>query len=174
MQALYRHYDKDGTLLYVGISSNALRRLAEHRDNSAWFCDIHSVTIEHYETRQEVLEAEAKAIHLENPLHNVQRPNYCAKVELPDRHLVTLSREPFERYIETWAPKHAALLYTKSEAADSLMVSTGAIDRLISEGALECVDMNDGRNQSKKGKRIPIWSLVDYISGLKKLEKGTH
>ena len=43
---LYRHYDANGELLYVGISLNALNRLAQHREVSAWFPDIAKVTIE--------------------------------------------------------------------------------------------------------------------------------
>ena len=72
-QNLYRHFDANGVLLYVGISINAVNRLSQHKDVSSWFNDISSVTIEKFNTREEVLEAEKIAIRKENPIHNIKR-----------------------------------------------------------------------------------------------------
>jgi hypothetical protein len=68
--ALYRHFDGEGRLLYVGISLSAIIRLATHRA-SPWFDEIASVEIERYQTRKDALTAELAAIHNEKPLHNV-------------------------------------------------------------------------------------------------------
>ena len=68
--ALYRHFDSDGRLLYVGISLSAIIRLAEHRA-SPWFDDIAHVEIEHRSTRKAALAAERAAIRNEKPLHNI-------------------------------------------------------------------------------------------------------
>jgi hypothetical protein len=46
MEHLYRHFDKDGTLLYVGISLSAINRLGQHKDNAHWFSSIKRVEIE--------------------------------------------------------------------------------------------------------------------------------
>jgi len=43
---LYRHFDAQGNLLYVGISRNAAARLRGHKIAS-WYDDISSITIEH-------------------------------------------------------------------------------------------------------------------------------
>lgn len=72
---LYRHFDADGNLLYVGISLSALKRLAQHSQSAQWYCQIARVSIEHFPTREEALDAEALAIHRENPLHNISRPH---------------------------------------------------------------------------------------------------
>lgn len=37
MTYLYRHYDKAGILLYVGISCNVLLRTDEHNNAAPWF-----------------------------------------------------------------------------------------------------------------------------------------
>ena len=37
MAELYRHFDRLGELLYVGISISTMRRLAQHKTQSAWF-----------------------------------------------------------------------------------------------------------------------------------------
>lgn len=69
-QTLYRFFDSEGRLLYVGISKFFEARLKQHYRNSSWFFDSSSVTLEHYETRAQVEEAETLAIKTESPLHN--------------------------------------------------------------------------------------------------------
>lgn len=71
---LYRHWDKDGNLLYVGISLSAIERLREHRARSSWFYQIACITVTTYETRHKAETAEDLAIVLEKPLHNVFIP----------------------------------------------------------------------------------------------------
>lgn len=67
---LYRHFDTDGDLLYVGVSLVALIRLNTHRNTSRWFDQIATVKIEHFDTKAEALAAETAAIIAENPRHN--------------------------------------------------------------------------------------------------------
>jgi len=68
--ALYRHWDVDGNLLYVGISLSAVHRLTQHKRDSHWHDQIANMTIEWFETREEALEAERTAIQLERPIFN--------------------------------------------------------------------------------------------------------
>lgn len=68
---LYRHFDHDGILLYVGQSLSAVSRLVEHRRSSPWLWSVTRVEIERHPTRQAALEAERKAIQEEAPLFNV-------------------------------------------------------------------------------------------------------
>lgn len=70
--ALYRHFDKDGKLLYVGISKHAISRLSQHEREKHWSNNICSVTIEYFETRKTALQAEERAIRIENPIYNIQ------------------------------------------------------------------------------------------------------
>lgn len=70
---LYRYWSDRGTLLYIGISINAVARLAQHKDQ-AWFSRIAKITIERFETYQEAEEAELRAICYEGPIHNVRGP----------------------------------------------------------------------------------------------------
>ena len=69
--ALYRHFDADGVLLYVGISNSAMKRLDEHRAASHWSLDIARVELKWFETRDEALSAEREAIMNESPRHNI-------------------------------------------------------------------------------------------------------
>lgn len=69
--ALYRAFDAHGSLLYVGISINALRRIAQHSDNAIWFSELASFEVEWFETRSEAAEAEKAAIQSEAPRFNI-------------------------------------------------------------------------------------------------------
>lgn len=72
LHQLYRHFDADGTLLYVGMSMRALVRLASHRATSEWFRDISRVQIETFPSRWEAEEAERTAIETEYPIFNLK------------------------------------------------------------------------------------------------------
>jgi hypothetical protein len=68
---LYRHFDADGRLLYVGISLSTIARFDAHRTRSHWSSKVATITIERFETRNEAFAAEAAAILAESPLHNL-------------------------------------------------------------------------------------------------------
>ncbi len=89
MTSLYRHFDRNGRLLYVGISKNAVARLGGHKRNASWYPDIRNVTIANYPSRDAALRAEARAIRTENPIHNAMRP---APKPVPDRLSVIIER----------------------------------------------------------------------------------
>lgn len=72
-QNLYRLWDSDDQLLYVGISKSAINRIADHLQNQPWASAIATMTIEHFTDRAAVEKAERLAIAKENPLHNKQR-----------------------------------------------------------------------------------------------------
>jgi predicted GIY-YIG superfamily endonuclease len=68
---LYRAYNADGHLLYVGISGNALHRLAEHNYASKWTSRVCTLEIEHYASRETAALAERQAIRREFPALNL-------------------------------------------------------------------------------------------------------
>lgn len=72
--ALYRHFNADGVLLYVGISLNAVQRLSQHRFGAKWFVQISRVDVEWLDDRASALAAEAIAIAQEDPVWNMARP----------------------------------------------------------------------------------------------------
>lgn len=82
---LYRHYDVDGRLLYVGISLSAIQRLCAHQ-KSDWSKYIASVSVKTYATRASALLAERSAIKSEAPIfnamHNGGRKPYAGKLPL--------------------------------------------------------------------------------------------
>lgn len=75
MTQLYRHFDSEGQLLYVGISINALERSLERykqHSGTEWFPSVAKITVTDFQSRDEALEAEAKAIKAEKPKFNIR------------------------------------------------------------------------------------------------------
>ena len=66
---LYRHYDVDSVLLYVGATANPFARTSQHKSRSQWFDRVAKITIEHCEL-EELERAEQDAISSEKPLFN--------------------------------------------------------------------------------------------------------
>jgi predicted GIY-YIG superfamily endonuclease len=78
--ALYRHFDKQGRLLYIGVAVDPKKRESAHRCYSPWAADIHEIRVEWLEDRHAALVAERSAIQAEKPLHNIlhqQREAAC-------------------------------------------------------------------------------------------------
>jgi predicted GIY-YIG superfamily endonuclease len=71
---LYRMYDKDSYLLYVGISAYLSTRLGAHQASKDWWFEVSTITLEHYIDRNSALQAERDAIAHEHPRENVARP----------------------------------------------------------------------------------------------------
>jgi len=70
--ALYRFYDPDDRLLYVGISDHLASRHMSHVAESSWMEFAARSTIERHPTRREAADAELFAIKAEGPLFNRQ------------------------------------------------------------------------------------------------------
>src|SRR6476620_1507799 len=68
---LYRLYSEDGELLYVGITSDVVARMAGHRADKYWWGEVARKRFEYLETRAELEAAERLAIIREKPLYNI-------------------------------------------------------------------------------------------------------
>jgi hypothetical protein len=77
--ALYRFFGADGALLYIGITASLPNRLARHKEDKPWWCDVADIRVEHFQSRRAVLEAERAAIVAEKPLHNVRHNGLTAR-----------------------------------------------------------------------------------------------
>lgn len=72
---VYRFFDVDGGLLYVGITRDMSQRFAAHRREARWWFDVATVTVEVTAGMVEAEYAEAVAILSERPAHNRSRPS---------------------------------------------------------------------------------------------------
>lgn len=78
MTTLYRAFDADNVLLYVGVTENLKKRQGQHRRSSDWFPDAARWTEDAYPERDAALTAERTAIATENPLYNDQGADHSA------------------------------------------------------------------------------------------------
>ncbi len=70
--ALYRWYDEDSLLLYIGVSGNLSSRTKGHIKGSSWIDFAARSAIERHPNRAAALAAERTAIKTEGPLFNSQ------------------------------------------------------------------------------------------------------
>lgn len=130
---LYRHYNAEGVLLYVGVSLKAIFRLRQHQRRSHWSDDIAKMTIERYATHHEATLAEIYAIITERPLFNKQHArSYTARAASEPIDLVELGlaeepeteelalrlSRPLIQWIDEYAQEH---LIDRAAAARELL-----------------------------------------------------
>lgn len=101
--ALYRLYDADGQLLYVGISADLRGRFSQHASTKPWWGEVGRKTVTWQESRAAALAAEAESIAAERPKYNIQEM----------RATLTGKRKPSPfsfrppRELRTWLEAHA-------------------------------------------------------------------
>lgn len=78
--ALYRFYDGDGVLLYIGVTADPGVRFKQHRNDKEWWTQVATIRIEKLPTRASVLAAERIAIQEERPLWNVTHNEAAAAI----------------------------------------------------------------------------------------------
>jgi excinuclease UvrABC nuclease subunit len=102
--AVYRIYDQDGSLLYVGMGRNPMNRWAAHAENHAWWPRAASFRVEWYATRKEAFDVELQAIRTEDPECNIHsRPGW--------------GKEMYVRYMEKLEENRKAWAERQSPAA---------------------------------------------------------
>ena len=69
--AVYRFFDADGRLLYVGMTGNIQLRWRTHAADKPWWPEVARQATVWYETRAEAAVAESEAIRGEDPLYNI-------------------------------------------------------------------------------------------------------
>lgn len=86
-EAMYRFFDREGSLLYIGITNKVGRRLHEHNDRKPWFTDVVRAEFDHYPDRGSVVIAERNAIRSEHPRYNIQHNRRSGAPDLaPGQH----------------------------------------------------------------------------------------
>lgn len=156
---LYRHFNKDDKLLYVGISLCAVHRLVTHRTESEWFEEITKITIESFNSSEDALKAEYEAIQKEFPIYN-RKGNYRS----PDAAAAAQAFHAREKLADRIVFKPA---YKISEAAQTLDISEGGLRRLISERRIGCVTIGTRSQTRSPIIRITGWQIIDFLESLR-------
>ena len=164
---LYRYFDSDGQLLYVGITGDNTKRQSQHRRNSFWFGEITSATFEHFEDRESALQAETKAIQTEHPKHNIAKHGITI-VHSPWIHMIFLAGMPdggHDDLHKDYAKKYQELF----TAADGTVPSADMVVALAMQ--FTRVDKPDAPNLKHCRSCIEAYESEWFEQGFKKLRK---
>lgn len=91
---LYRFYDADENLLYIGVTQRGPARFKEHASSKRWWGQAAIATLEHFASGEDAYIAEAHAIHAERPRYNVVSDRRGAKPTRADLPLPPTARRP--------------------------------------------------------------------------------
>jgi hypothetical protein len=157
---LYRHYDQDGTLLYVGITDQPARRLQEHERDSAWKGKIASVHTERFANKQEAVAAERLAILEECPIwnkhrHPVQREiTVSFQARLPERLHMKLAW--LNKKLPGGPSMHEILLTGAEQLADKLMSRLAHLEKVSADELYKRMEaeMRGAGSQSQGEQRL--------------------
>lgn len=122
---LYRLFDAQERLLYVGISMSTMCRMTQHRLAKSWWDEVATVRIEHLDVglRTEAEAIERAAIIAEQPLHNVNGnvpeierraaldaacAAFMAPLEVPEPAVSVAMRQYFRSHPDSTADELAA------------------------------------------------------------------
>lgn len=99
---LYRHFDKNDKLLYVGISECGLTRIKQHK-RSSWYHLVTKITIEHLASREEAELMERAAIAKECPIYNVRRIKHTNPMKRANRMSGAMTYENIVKHFKSQA-----------------------------------------------------------------------
>lgn len=140
----------------MGISLNALNRLAQHRDVSSWFSDIASVTFEQHPDRKTAMEAETQAIQSENPKYNLQkRKKKPVKLEEEKNTAPEVARVELIRRIVSVSP-----VYKPREAASFLEMRPTDFMELIASGRIKTIKLPYKNEQRDY---VTGFQIIDFL-----------
>ena len=159
---LYRHFSKDGELLYVGVSLSTLQRLGQHASNSEWYARIARVDIEQFPSREEALEAERRAIMDERPKHNIVHKNAASERARELEQELLLSAKEKGRLVRRVA--YVQPVYKLEDAAACLGITKALLMKWVRENKIGHFFM-----PSRGGKPVPFisgWQLIEHIESV--------
>ena len=162
MAQLYRHFGAGGELLYVGISASALRRLAEHKQVSAWFNEIRTVTIESLPDREAALAAERDAVANEQPKFNVQH-KVVRIVKVLEKEQAAASHRTRQELLRVITMR---LVWSLQDVANALDVPVSVVEGWIRDGRLGSFMQERNRKDWPPVRRVTGFQLLDFMETL--------
>lgn len=105
---VYRLYDAQAELIYVGLTGNVGLRIGQHAAQKAWWNEVSGIEVDVHKTRRDAERAESELIRSHAPKHNTHKhPTNRAKV--------TTRRRPPS--ITTPASKPYAIVVTREDSS---------------------------------------------------------
>lgn len=177
---LYRYFDKEGDLLYIGISLNSVARQAQHKMASFWYKEAVRVEIERHGSREDALLAERTAIKEEGPKHNIQH-NGFDKAEDYESQEYFEEQENIDRVLLLGRSVVYKPIYTEKEVGDVIFGegsnSAKRVKSLIESQKIQAILIKEweqkdrfGQNGIRRKYMVTGWALIDFIEALEQGE----
>lgn len=151
---LYRFFDFDGLLLYVGITDNPQVRWAAHARSSKWWPQVGVVHTEWLANRSEAEAAEMAAIHHEGPVHNVNHSLKGHIRKAPRQRIRSMYLHPLAREHFGDQP------FTFRACSEQLGIPYGTVSlygrRLTQQGAFKKIDETRVGQRGRAGLYIAV------------------
>lgn len=102
IHVLYRMFDRDNVLLYVGLTNNPKGRFRTHSKTQEWWREVANITVQTFDSRKHLAAAEFTAIKDEKPLYNVACNEVPAVVDPTPRCRTCKSSQPDLHPVDEW------------------------------------------------------------------------
>jgi len=158
-QTLYRQFNSENVLLYVGITCNTRDRLKNHEKHSNWWLEVNQVTIEHFADRQSVLVAERIAIETEKPKYNIVHNRLKLEKEKPFTALDVTQDNITARLVSI------PILATPEKIAEILNLPRRVIRNAMENGTLGHCEIPNS-TLTKMLKLSSGWQILDWLESL--------
>lgn len=173
MNALYKAFNDDNELLYIGISMRAAQRFHEHGKFSGWFEEVSKITVEWFPSREDAMDAEREAIIKYHPKYNIQHNGKKSKhsktaddfdadgvtAKIVDGHYISAKRVELQP------------VYKLQEVAALLGCSGQRVSQYIDNGELGAMEWSRNTRKVKDSDeireyvtyRVSGWQILDFL-----------
>jgi hypothetical protein len=165
--ALYRYFDADGNLLYVGISLSAVARAVQHKAASEWYSKAVRMDIQRFESRDQLRFAEVAAIRKERPKFNSRHNTGDWDVAV-----ATTERTNAKQMRVGLLRDTIKLVYSEYEVQNLLQLKGDELEELLKAGHIRFFLGTGGYSQKLNArKRVRLFSgwevmgLIEHLEG---------
>ncbi len=173
--SLYRLYDAEDVLLYVGVTLDLKQRLNNHATQQPWWLEVARIKVTHLSSREDSETLERAVIQLDRPKYNVTHNRNRMEIDIEQYAEIENARR--ERLLidlqQVWgdAPRRFTVnLLTELKAYDARWGSeTGrSLARVLATYNVHSTTIREGERVGKRYRKQDIMKLWEHKGDAKK------
>lgn len=151
--AVYRLYDADKVLLYIGMTDDPDRRFAEHEVDKTWWPLVVDRVVEWHDSRKAASVAEFAAIRSERTVHNKHGSPWAVKPPEPGCMPISEARAEFTEVVNAVRLQDKTVRLTRRGTQQAAaIVPTDVLDLIEAVGGISYArDLLRGHIEALKG-----------------------
>lgn len=143
--ALYRLYDINDQLLYIGIAFDPATRGYQHKKTKSWWPEVAWRDVTWFETRREAEAAEREALRAERPLYNVAGSSGIPAATSPTVRATPAVVETLRRATSAYKSARTRLKNSETELQEAIL--TAAADGLTAAQIAKAIEWQYSETQ---------------------------